>query len=86
MNYDDPGLPELYDLCETREGDVRLLRDWIASQAEGGCWRVLEPFCGTGRVLLPLARDGHEVTGIEVAEGMLRRLRSRLDDETASPR
>ena len=32
---------------------------------------VLEVGCGTGRVLLPLLREGHQVTGVDVADEML---------------
>jgi ubiquinone/menaquinone biosynthesis C-methylase UbiE len=32
---------------------------------------ILELACGTGRVLLPLARQGYEVTGVDVSAAML---------------
>ncbi|MEN8150207.1 MAG: class I SAM-dependent methyltransferase [Planctomycetota bacterium] len=46
--------------------------------------RVLELGCGTGRLLLPLAREGLEVTGLDDAPDMLERCRAKLageDDE-----
>ena len=33
--------------------------------------RVLEVACGTGRIAIPLARDGHAVTGIDLSRSML---------------
>ncbi len=42
---------------------------------------VLEVGCGTGRVLLPTAREGIEITGLDVSDGMLAELRRRLGDE-----
>lgn len=39
--------------------------------AGSGPSRVLELACGTGRVALSLAGDGHEVTGIDISEPML---------------
>ena len=39
---------------------------------------VLELGCGTGRLLLPLGRAGHAVTGVDNSEAMLRRARRRL--------
>ncbi len=45
---------------------------------------VLELGCGTGRVLLNLARRGHRVTGLDNAPEMLARLRAKL--EAASSR
>lgn len=42
--------------------------------------RVLELGVGTGRVALPLARKGLSVTGVDVSEGMLERLREKDPD------
>jgi SAM-dependent methyltransferase len=36
---------------------------------------VLELACGTGRVAIPLAQEGFDVTGIDIAEGMLQEAR-----------
>ena len=47
---------------------------------------LLELGCGTGRVLLPLARAGHEVTGLDLATHMLARFRSKLQEEPAEVR
>src|SRR2546422_1167835 len=47
---------------------------------------VLELGCGTGRVLLPLARAGHDVTGIDASAAMLARCRAKLAREPASVR
>lgn len=32
---------------------------------------MLEPVCGTERLTLPLARDGHEVVGLDASDAML---------------
>ena len=32
---------------------------------------ILELACGTGRVLLPLARQGYQVTGVDLSAAML---------------
>lgn len=42
---------------------------------------VLELGCGTGRLLLPLARAGHQVTGVDNAPAMLAQARQRLASE-----
>jgi len=47
----------------------------LAERAQGP---ILELGCGTGRLLLPLGRAGHTVTGVDVSEAMLRRARGRL--------
>ena len=43
----------------------------FAKETEG---RVLEPMCGTGRLLVPLAKAGFLVEGFDASESMLRRL------------
>ena len=42
---------------------------------------ALELGCGTGRVLLPTARAGVEITGLDVSDGMLSVCRSKLAQE-----
>ena len=77
----DPHVAEIYDRLEFSSEDVAFLRRLIAGL---GPLRILEPFCGTGRVILPLAQDGHAVTGLDCARGMLERARhktARLDED-----
>lgn len=45
----------------------------------GGPGRVLELGAGSGRVTIPLARDGHEVVAVDQSKAMLARLRSRTE-------
>jgi SAM-dependent methyltransferase len=67
--YDiEPHIAEIYDQVETYSDDVELIRKLIGNR---GPLRILEPFCGTGRILIPLALDGHEIVGLDQAKGML---------------
>jgi len=50
-----------------------------AAQECGG--PVLEVGCGTGRVLIPIARAGITITGLDLAESMLAVCRERLAAE-----
>jgi SAM-dependent methyltransferase len=46
---------------------------------EGGrLIHILEPFCGTGRILIPLAQAGYVLVGLDQAGGMLDRARQKL--------
>jgi SAM-dependent methyltransferase len=76
-SYDHPLLAELYDLFVTDTDDVALLRRLMAG-AEIDAWNALECFCGTGRILAPLAADGHRITGIEISPAMLDRAAARV--------
>jgi SAM-dependent methyltransferase len=41
---------------------------------------VLEFACGTGRLLIPIARAGLEVTGVDIMRGMLDRARAKAEE------
>lgn len=69
---------EFYDLLwgEDRH-DIPFYLE-LAREAGGP---VCELACGTGRILLPLARAGFDVTGIDVCRPMLDRLEAKLAQE-----
>ena len=72
-----------YDLFFAgRDDDLQMYRDF-ALAASGP---VLELGCGTGRVLVPLAHDGRQVTGLELSEAMLAKARSKVDAAELSDR
>ena len=47
---------------------------------------MLELGCGTGRILLPLARAGHSITGVDNSNAMLERAKLKLRSEPESVR
>jgi SAM-dependent methyltransferase len=67
-----------YDLLY---GDVQVDVPFYLAMAKEFGGPVCELACGTGRVLLPFARAGFEVTGIDVSQAMLDRLQAKLDKE-----
>lgn len=71
LKYNSPLLAELYDQSETYTDDVELIRGLIG---ESGPLNILECFSGTGRILVPLARDGHTITGIDISQYMNARM------------
>lgn len=58
---------------------------WIASALESG-GPVLELGCGTGRVLIPTARAGIEITGLDMSQSMLAICTRKLAEEPANVR
>jgi SAM-dependent methyltransferase len=89
-HYEDAAL---YDHeYRRRRADVafyrRLVRDELAAtrrqRARGP--DVIELGCGTGRLLLPLARDGWSVVGVDASRPMLARLDERLAKAPAAAR
>jgi SAM-dependent methyltransferase len=76
--YEDPWTAEIYDYqTEGVAGDVDFWLD-LARQAGGN---VLELACGTGRVVIPLARAGVHVTGLDISPNMLAVARRKLSQE-----
>jgi len=68
-------IAEYYDLeHDVVEDDIELYVA-IADQVDGP---VLEIGCGSGRLLVPLADAGHNVTGLDRSRAMLDRARNRL--------
>lgn len=55
--------------------------DFYHSQAAMVGDSILELACGTGRVGIPLARMGYDVTGIDISEDMLAIYRKKLENE-----
>ena len=55
--------------------------DMYSNFAELCGGKVLELACGSGRVLLPLAREGFELVGVDTSAGMLEIARRRLESE-----
>jgi SAM-dependent methyltransferase len=66
---------EIYDQTETQLDDLDFLRRLID---DSGSIKILEPFCGTGRILIPLALAGHTLVGMDQSAGMLERARGKV--------
>jgi SAM-dependent methyltransferase len=83
--YDDsPIIAEMYDRTPpyTQRTDV----DFFVEAARGYGERVLELGCGTGRVLIPTARGGMTVTGVDGSEHMLAQCRVNVEAEPTDVR
>jgi len=69
----------LYDYeYRRRRADIAFYRE-IARRRLAGPGRILELGAGSGRITIPLARDGHRVVAIDQSPAMLARLRARTE-------
>lgn len=76
--YEDP---EYYDLeYQNYLSDVPFLAEW-AKKSTGP---IIDLGCGTGRVTIPLAQQGHQLIGVDLHEGMLDRAREKTLDTNLS--
>ncbi len=81
--YRTAELAEIYDAVYAGVDDAAFWRGIAAAAPEGP---LLELACGTGRVLLPLARAGYQVTGLDLSGHMIERCRVRLATEAPETR
>ena len=82
--YEVEGIAELYD-------SVTLYRarpdvDFYVDEAQSVDGEVLEIGCGTGRVLIPTARTGKQITGVDFSPKMLARCKLQLEQESPDVR
>ena len=84
-----PDFGVLYDAVPayaSRSDIAFYLEEAAAAGDSRGSASVLEIGCGTGRLLLPLARAGHAVTGIDESRSMLGRCEVKLTAEAPAVR
>jgi SAM-dependent methyltransferase len=88
----DAGSREHYADAAIYDHEYRRRRDdvaWyraLARRVLGGPGRILELGCGSGRVTLPLVRDGHHVVALDGSKPMLAAAGARLDRAGAAAR
>ena len=70
--------PDLGDL----DTDIRMYEQFAARCDSP----ILELGCGTGRVLIPLARLGYRITGVDASAAMLERARDKVAEEDLTER
>ena len=75
---------DFYDYIPVYEGRSDI--DYYVEQAERTDGSVLEIGCGTGRVLIPVAQTGCEITGLDPSSAMLDICKRKLKEEDAEVR
>ena len=76
--YDfDIHIAEIYDMQENNTQDVKFLINLLHGKTR---LNILEPFCGTGRFVIPLALDGHSILGIDQSQAMLQLAHKKINE------
>lgn len=68
---------DMYDLNETDTDDVELALMLMGAMPK----KVLEIACGSGRFLVPVAKAGHDVTGLDFDAYMLEKITHKITTE-----
>ena len=72
---------DMYDLNERDTEDVEFALSIIGTTSKN----ILEIACGSGRFLVPMAKAGHIVTGLDFDEYMLNKIRAKSDGMETLP-
>ncbi|WP_058472705.1 class I SAM-dependent DNA methyltransferase [Legionella quateirensis] len=75
---------EVYDLSKPNAPqDAYSFYRSYAAETKGS---ILEPMCGTGRFILPLAAEGFDVHGFDASQPMLERLHAKASSTNLKPK
>ena len=77
MSFTDPRFVEIYEQIDGDRTVDLAFYSQIASEANGP---ILEAGCGSGRILLRLVEEGHQIQGFDPSDAMLDILRARARD------
>jgi len=58
----------IYDGMNTNLADLQFYKRWLPKKKDA---RILELCCGTGRLTLPIAKDGYDISGVDNTSSML---------------
>jgi SAM-dependent methyltransferase len=74
-------LPVYYDIAFSYDitGELHFFTACFETYADIAVSRVLEPACGSGRLLLPLAERGYHVLGYDISEEMVAYTRDKIE-------
>lgn len=68
----------IYDGMNINIGDLEFYKKWILKNKKS---KVLELCCGTGRLTIPLAKEGANITGLDFTKTMLDQARKKANLE-----
>lgn len=72
--------PEYYDPDTSSTHDLSFYLEYANQHGSP----ILELACGTGRLLVPMAEEGHTIHGIDISDGMLDRCRQKISEHGLS--
>ena len=77
----------VFDAGTAQEADFleAVVKKHCAPPADRKQLAILEPACGSGRVMAELAQRGHRVAGVDLSKGMLEYARKRFKNSGLSP-
>ncbi len=68
----------IYDGMNTNLADLHFYKQWLPNDKDA---RILELCCGTGRLTLPIAKDGYNISGVDYTSSMLEQAKLKASKE-----
>lgn len=68
----------IYDGMNTNLSDLLFYKRWLPKNKDA---RILELCCGTGRLTLPIAKDGYDISGVDYTPSMLEQAKIKASEE-----
>lgn len=69
---------DIYDGMNTHLSDLPFYLRWLPQNKEA---RILELCCGTGRLTLPIAKAGYDITGVDYTPSMLEKAKVKAAEQ-----
>lgn len=67
----------MYDGLNTFLSDLRFYKKWLPENKDA---KLLELCCGTGRLTIPIAKDGYDICGVDYTSSMLERAKVKASE------
>ncbi|MEB2777347.1 class I SAM-dependent methyltransferase [Algoriphagus sp. D3-2-R+10] len=67
----------IYDGLNTFLSDLQFYKKWLPKNNDA---KILELCCGTGRLTLPIAKDGYNICGVDYTSSMLERAKVKASE------
>ena len=64
----------VYDGMNTDLSDLEFYQKWLPKNKDA---RILELCCGTGRLTIPIAKEGYNISGVDITSSMLEKAKSK---------
>lgn len=68
----------IYDGLNTFLSDLQFYKKWLPENKDDR--RILELCCGTGRLTLPIAKDGYNICGVDYTSSMLEQAKAKASE------
>ena len=67
----------IYDGMNTHIDDLQFYKRWMPQNKDA---RILELCCGTGRLTIPIAEDGYNISGVDYTFSMLEQAKAKASE------